>query len=81
MFAYGFSISLMFFGVFCALTGALIVKSKFIWADSFRLFLQWSDFNVPLASGGAELLLMLWLLVFGLNEQKWRARAEEVVAA
>ena len=28
--AYGFSVSLMFFGVFCALIGTLILKSKFL---------------------------------------------------
>ena len=56
--AYGFSVSLMFFGVFCALTGTLILKSKFLpwflgmlmalagmayWIDSLRLFLQWPE--------------------------------------
>jgi len=51
---YTFSVSLTFFGVFCALVGALIVGSKFLpailgmlmvvtgvtyWTNSFRLFL------------------------------------------
>jgi hypothetical protein len=50
--AYGFSVSLMFFGVFCVLIGTLILKSKFLpwllgvlmvlagmayWIDSLRL--------------------------------------------
>src|SRR5262249_27010758 len=54
MFGYGFSVSLTFFGVFCALIGVLIVRSKFLpaiigllmilagatyWINSFRLFL------------------------------------------
>src|SRR5438094_1605971 len=89
--AYGFSVSLMFFGVFCALTGTLILKSKFLprllgvlmvlagiayWIDSLRLFLQWPNIpyilRVPLI---AENSLALWLLVFGVNEAKWRAQA------
>lgn len=94
--AYGFSISLMFFGVFCALIGTLILKSKFLpwflgvlmvlggaayWIDSLRLFLQWPEIpyilRVPLI---AENSLALWLLVFGVNEPKWRAQAGARVA-
>src|SRR6266487_1366912 len=89
--AYGFSVSLMFFGVFCALVGTLILKSKFLpwflgmlmvlagmayWIDSLRLLLQWPEIpyilRVPLI---AENSLALWLLVFGVNEAKWRAQA------
>ncbi len=89
--AYGFSVSLMFFGVFCALIGTLILKSKFLpwllgllmvlagmayWIDSLRLFLQWPEIpyilRVPLI---AENSLALWLLVFGVNEAKWRVQA------
>src|SRR6201999_3217747 len=54
MFSYAFSVSLTFFGVFCALIGFLIFRSKFFppilgllmivagvtyWINSFRLFL------------------------------------------
>ena len=91
LFGYTFSVSLTFFGVFCALTGILIVRSKFLprilgvlmiaagvayWIDSFRLFLDLPDvpyvLRVPLV---AENALALWLVVFGVNEAKWRAQA------
>ena len=81
----------MFFGVFCGLIGTLILKSKFLpwflgvlmvlagmsyWIDSLRLFLQWLEIpyilRVPLI---AENSLALWLLVFGVNEAKWRVQA------
>ena len=79
----------MFFGVFCGLIGTLILKSKFLpwflgvlmvlagmayWIDSLRLFLQWRSLHsaVPLI---AENSLALWLLVFGVNEAKWRVQA------
>ena len=94
--AYGFSVSLMFFGVFCALIGTLILKSKFLpwflgvlmvlagtayWIDSLRLFLQWPEIpyilRVPLI---AENSLALWLLIFGVNEAKWRAQAEATLS-
>jgi hypothetical protein len=54
LFGYGFSVSLTFFGVFCALTGYLIFRSRFLpailgllmvaagvdhWVNSFVLFL------------------------------------------
>jgi len=54
--AYGFSVSLMFFGVFCALIGTLILKSR---------FLPW---------------LLGLLLIFGVNEAKWRAQAEATLS-
>jgi len=48
------------------------------WIDSLRLFLQWPEIpyilRVPLI---AENSLALWLLVFGVNEAKWRAQAGE----
>jgi hypothetical protein len=91
IFPYGFSVSLMFFGVFCALTGMLILKSKFLpWflgvlmvaagvcyeIDSLRLFLRWPDIPYLLRfTFVAEASLMLWLLILGVNEAKWRAQA------
>jgi hypothetical protein len=52
------------------------------WIDSLRLFLQWPDIpyilRVPLI---AENSLALWLLVFGVNEAKWRAQAEAFASA
>jgi hypothetical protein len=91
LFGYTFSVSLTFFGVFCALTGILIVRSEFLprifgvlmiaagaayWIDSFSLFLDLPGVHyvlrIPLI---AENVLALWLVVFGVNEAKWRAQA------
>lgn len=95
--AYGFSVSLMFFGVFCGLIGYLIFRSRFLpaiigvmmmaagvayWIDSFRLFLQLPDIPYILrVSLVAENSLALWLLVFGVNEAKWRAQVGAVTVA
>ncbi len=93
IFPYGFSVSLMFFGVFCALTGTLILKSKFLpwflgvlmllaglayWVDSLRLFLRWPDLPTLRITLVSELAMMLWLLILGVNEKKWREQAAAV---
>jgi hypothetical protein len=89
MFDYAFSVSLTFFGVFCAVIGFLIVRSKFLpailgllmmaagvtyWINSFRLFLALPIPYLPWVTLVAELSLALWLLVVGVNEAKWLAR-------
>jgi Domain of unknown function (DUF4386) len=91
LFGYAFSVSLTFFGVFCALIGYLIVRSKFLpvilgllmivagvtyWINSFRLFLGLPIPYIQWVTLIAELSLALWLLVAGVNEAKWRARAQ-----
>jgi hypothetical protein len=91
LFGYGFSLLQVFFGVFCALIGYLILRSKLFpaiigflmiaagvcyWIDSFVFFLALPGVPYILLVGGiAELSLALWLLVVGVNEAKWRARA------
>jgi hypothetical protein len=90
MFGYAFSVSLTFFGVFCALIGILIFRSRFLpailgllmivagvtyWINSFRLFLALPIPYVQWVTLIAELSLALWLLVVGVNEAKWRAQA------
>ena len=95
MFDYLFSVSLTFFGVFCALIGYLIVRSKFLPAmlgllmvaagvtyciENFALFLALPD--IPYTGWVhlvAESSLALWLLVIGLDEGKWRAQAAAAV--
>jgi len=89
MFDYLFSVSLTFFGVFCALIGYLIVRSKFLpailgllmmaagvtyWINSFRLFLALPIPYLPWVTLVAESSLALWLVVVGVNETKWRAQ-------
>jgi hypothetical protein len=90
MFGYLFSVSLTFFGVFCALIGILIFRSRFLpailgllmivagvtyWINSFRLFLALPIPYVQWVTLIAELSLALWLLVVGVNEERWRAQA------
>jgi len=88
MFDYLFSVSLTFFGVFCALIGFLIFRSKFLppilgllmmgagvtyWINSFRLFLALPIPYLPWVTLVVELSLALWLALVGINEEKWRA--------
>ena len=90
MFEYLFSVSLTFFGVFCALIGFLIFRSKFLpailgllmmaagvtyWINSFRLFLALPIPYLQWVTLVVELSLALWLVVVGVNEAKWRAQA------
>lgn len=87
LFGYAFSVSLTFFGVFCGLVGYLIFRSKFLpallgllmfaagvtyWINSFRLFLALPIPYVPWVTLAAESLLALWLLIAGVDEEKWR---------
>jgi hypothetical protein len=91
LFGYAFSVSLTFFGVFCAMIGYLIVRSKFLpvilgllmiiagvtyWINSFRFFLGLPIPYIQWVTLIAELSLALWLLVAGVNEAEWRARAQ-----
>ena len=90
MFGYAFSVSLTFFGVFCALIGILIFRSRFLpaipgllmivvgvtyWINSFRLFLALPIPYVQWVTLIAELSLALWLFVVGVNEAQRRAQA------
>jgi hypothetical protein len=92
MFGFAFSVSLTFFGVFCALVGFLIFRSKFFprilgllmmvagvtyWINSFRLFLALPIPYIQWVTLVAELSLALWLLVVGVNEAKWRTQANQ----
>jgi hypothetical protein len=80
---------LVFFGLWCLLTGYLIFRSGFMprpvgqlemLAGAAYLILLWP----PLASalypyylflGVGELVLLLWLLVKGVNSERWHERA------
>ena len=85
-------ISLVFFGVFDFAIGYLILKSTFLprilGVPMLLAGLGWLTFvSPPLASHLspyvyvlgfiAELLLMLWLLVMGVNAERWKAQATE----
>jgi Na+-driven multidrug efflux pump len=89
----GAAIALVFFGFYAILTGYLIVRSTFLprilgivsilaglgWLTflypplGYRLF----PYIAPLGLLGAALLL-LWLLIFGVNEQRWKEQAGKV---
>jgi hypothetical protein len=92
LFGYLFDVSLAFFGSYCLIVGSLIVRSRFLpavlgvamlaagaayWIDDLSDFLAFR--GVPylgLVTLVAESALAAWLLVMGVNEQKWRAQAE-----
>jgi len=87
---HGAAIALVFFGLYALLTGYLIIRSTFLpwilgvlsvlggsgWLSflypplGYRLFPYIAAFGVLGAA-----LLMLWLLVFGVNEQRWKEQA------
>jgi hypothetical protein len=97
LWGYVFSVSLAFFGVFCALIGYLLFRSKFfprvlgvlmIIAGAYYLtnysfvgFLGFPDIpyiGMLRPTLVAEVAFALWLVVVGVNEEKWRAQAGEV---
>jgi len=85
-----FNVYLVFFGFRCALIGYLIYESIFLpriigilmaFAGFGYLILLWpplanylSPFNLALAAPG-ELSLVLWLLVVGVNVERWKEQA------
>jgi hypothetical protein len=88
--AYAFGIYLVFFGFWCVLIGFLIFKSTFLPRILGVLLaiagLGWVTYlSPPLArylfpyiagaSALGEIPLLLWLLVVGLNDQRWKEQA------
>jgi len=81
--------SLVFFGPYCLLIGYLIFRSTFLprILGVLMVFagLGWLIYWIPLANHLttylkalgflAEAALMLWLLVMGVNEQRWKEQA------
>ena len=86
----GAGIALAFFGFYAILTGYLIIKSTYLprilgivsviagagWLTflypplGYRLFFYIAPFGLLGALG-----LIVWLLVFGVNEQRWKEKA------
>jgi hypothetical protein len=89
------NIYMEFFGCYCLLIGYLIFKSQFmprllgvfmaIAGLSYQLFLspplakQLFPYVIAPAGGLGELSLILWLLVMGVNPQRWKQRASAMV--
>jgi len=89
--AYAFNIDLVFFGLWCVLTGYLIFRSTFLprvlgvllaisglgWVTylypplAYHLFFPY----IAAASALGEIPLELWLLVMGVNVQRWKQQA------
>jgi hypothetical protein len=95
LYAQGFFIAMVFFGIHCLLIGYLICRSAFLprilgvlmaiaglcyLTHSFVLFLSPAlaahlfPYLMPLGLPG-ELSLTLWLLVIGVNVQRWKEQA------
>lgn len=94
--AQAFDVYLVFFGLWCVLIGYLIFRSTFLPRILGILLaidgVGWMLFLLPplanqlfpliaVAAGLGEIPLMLWLLVVGLNPQRWLAQATEARAA
>jgi hypothetical protein len=92
---HGAAIALVFFGFYAPLTGYLIIRSTFLprilgvfsvvagvgWLTFLYLPLGYRLFPyiaVPGLLGAAS--LMLWLLVFGVNEQRWKEQASAALS-
>jgi hypothetical protein len=91
MFGYGFSVSLTFFGVFCALLGCLILRTKLFpallgalmlaagatyWIENFSQFLALPDIpHLGWVTLVAESAMALWLVGVGVDEAAWTALA------
>ena len=88
-----FDTDLVFFGLWCVFTGYLIFRSTFMPRILGVLLavdgLGWMTFMWPplghylfpiiaVACGLAEIPLQLWLLIFGVNSERWKAQAENI---
>ena len=90
-----FNISFVFFGFYCLLIGYLIFRSTFLprilGAGMAFAGLGWLTFLSPalahhlvpyiLAAGIGEVSLTLWLLVAGVNAQRWNEQASAARAS
>lgn len=91
-----FNLDLVFFGLWCILTGYLIFRSSFLprilgvilAIDGFG----WALYVLPplashlfpfiaAASAVAEIPLQLWLIILGVNPQRWREQASAAAGA
>ena len=91
----GAAIALVFFGFYALLQGYLIIRCKFLprilgvlsvlgglgWLSFLYLPLGYHLFPYIAALGLlGSVLLILWLLVFGVNEQRWKEQARAALS-
>jgi hypothetical protein len=94
---YAYNIDLVFFGLWCVLTGYLIFRSTFLprilgvllaisglgWVIylypplAYHLFIPY----IAVASALGEIPLELWLIVMGVNAQRWKEQASAAGAS
>lgn len=94
---YAFNINLVFFGLWCVLTGYLIFRSTFLPRIlgvllvidglgfvtylypplAYHLFIPY----IAVASALGEIPLELWLIVMGVNVQRWKGQAGAAMAS
>jgi hypothetical protein len=93
LYAQLFNMSFVFFGFYCLLIGYLILGSRFLprilGAGMVIAGLVWLTFLWPplvtylspynLAGGIGELALTLWLLIAGVNAERWKEQARAAV--
>jgi uncharacterized protein DUF4386 len=89
LYSQGYCVALVFFAFYCLLTGYLAFKSTFLprVLSGLLMFagLSWLTFLSPpfattyfsyiLPCGAGEALFALWLLVKGVDAEKWKQRA------
>jgi hypothetical protein len=90
-----FDVYLIFFGLWCVLIGYLIFESTFMPRILGVLLaldgVCWMCYLVPpfvtyifpviaVVSGAAEISLLVWLLIFGVNSQRWYEQADATAA-
>ncbi|MBV8206390.1 MAG: DUF4386 domain-containing protein [Acidobacteria bacterium] len=94
--SYAFNMYLVFFGLWCALTGVLIMRSRFMPRILGALLtisgIGWMTYLVPpvavhlfipylaAASAIGEIPLLLWLLIAGVNNERWHQQARSAAA-
>lgn len=99
MYAQGFDLSMVFFGLYMLLVGFLVAGSRFMpriigiltmmtgaaYLSHSLLFFIAPQIAARFAAyvylfGMGELTFVLWILIAGVNNQKWRAQAREAMA-
>ena len=90
LYSQAYIVSLVFFAFYCLLTGYLALKSTFLpriigglmmlaglsWLTFLSLLIVPKYFPYVLAGGVGEALFALWLLVKGVDAERWKQHAE-----